>query len=154
MDLLPHGLSKVTSVEASRAYQEAAKQEARAQGKQNLIQYYYGDFVEAEQQLEMADVVTLDKVICCYPGLQDLVAKSLAKTKNLYAVVLPRDTWWVKLVQSTGELAKRIWGNPFRTYVHSITDFQEMVVKAGFEQRHLRYQREWMIAVYQKTAVP
>ena len=154
LELLDYGLSAVVSVEASRAYQEASQQEAENQGKDHLVKYHYADFVAAAAQFESADIVTLDKVICCYPIMSELVSKSLAKARNLYCVILPRDTWWVKLVQSTGELAKRTWGNSFRTYVHSISDFQDIVTRAGFELRHLKYQREWMIAVYRKTAVP
>lgn len=152
LELLFNGLAKVVCVDASMGYQEASKQEAEKQGKSHLVKYYYADFVEAQAQFESADIVTLDKVICCYPEMPELVARSLAKSKKLYGVILPRDTWWVKLVQRIGAWGRRLWGNTFRTYIHSISDFEKIVTRCGFERTKLRYQREWMVAVYQRTA--
>ena len=60
MELLKAGARGAASVEASTAYIEAARQEARRQGLQDRIQFHHGDFVELADGLPSADIVTLD----------------------------------------------------------------------------------------------
>lgn len=38
-----------------------------------LGRFRYGDFVSLAPDLETADLVTLDRVVCCYPELEPLV---------------------------------------------------------------------------------
>ena len=42
-------------------------------------------------EIEAADVVTLDRVICCYPDMEALVGRSAERALRLYGLVHPRD---------------------------------------------------------------
>jgi hypothetical protein len=48
------------------------------------IAYQQGDFVALAPQLPQADIVTLQKVICCYPDMRALVGLSSARAGKLY----------------------------------------------------------------------
>ena len=67
-DLMGRGAASGTSADASPAYLAAARTEAEARGYANRMRYVDGDFVEQAGELEAADIVTLDRVVCCYPG--------------------------------------------------------------------------------------
>jgi hypothetical protein len=56
------------------------------------MSFQYGDFVALAPALSAADVVTLDRVICCYDDMPALVGRSAALAERLYGVVYPRDT--------------------------------------------------------------
>ena len=45
--------------------------------------------MEVAARVPSADVVVLDKVICCYPDMPALVQASAAKARRLYAIVVP-----------------------------------------------------------------
>ena len=92
-ELLQDGARNAIAIDASSAYLHAAKQEAERQGHIDRIAYHQGDFVELAPQLPQADIVTLEKVICCYPDMRALVGLSSARAGKLYRVVFPRDTW-------------------------------------------------------------
>ena len=60
-----------TNVEASTAYAEAFEQEATRLGHADKVQIYMEDFVEIALEIPKADIVTLDRVVCCYHGSYD-----------------------------------------------------------------------------------
>ncbi len=97
ISLLKAGIGSIVSVDASSAYARVAEQEAERQGHADRISRRHGDFVDAAPDLEDADVVTLDRVICCYHDVQKLVGLSSRKAKRVYAVVFPRENLLSKI---------------------------------------------------------
>ena len=95
--LLAAGVQNATDVDASKAYLAAARQEANRRGIADRVDFQYGNFVEMADKIEPADVVTLDRVICCYPDMEKLVSLSVERARQLYGLVYPRDTWWIKI---------------------------------------------------------
>ena len=96
-ELLGAGIKSAVSVDASTAYARVAEQEAERQGHADRISRHHGDFVDAAPNLDDADVVTLDRVICCYHDVQNLVGLSSQKAKRVYALVFPRENLLSKL---------------------------------------------------------
>jgi 2-polyprenyl-3-methyl-5-hydroxy-6-metoxy-1,4-benzoquinol methylase len=95
--LLDAGAERATSVEASGAFVRAAREEAERLGRGDRIAYRQGDYVELAAGLEPADVVTLDRVICCYGDVEALVGRSADHARRLYGLVHPREAWWTRL---------------------------------------------------------
>lgn len=48
---------------------DAAQEEAKRKGLDDRIRFYHGDFVDLASEIPPADIVTLDRVICCYPDI-------------------------------------------------------------------------------------
>ena len=65
---MDRGAAEGTSADASPAYLAAARTEAESRSYANRMRYVDGDFVEPAGELDAADIVTLDRVVCCYPG--------------------------------------------------------------------------------------
>ena len=96
-ELMGTGLAQGTSIDASSAYLSLAKQEAERRGYAERMHYQHGNFVDIAPCLEPADIVTLDRVICCYDDMPSLVKLSAEKAQRFYGLVFPRDTWWMKI---------------------------------------------------------
>ena len=147
-ELLNDGARSAIAIDASSAYLHAAKQEAERQGHADRIDYQQGDFVALAPQLPQADIVTLEKVICCYPDMRALVGLSSARAGKLYGVVFPRDTWWMRLGGLVVNLFPRLQRNAFRFFVHP-TEAIEAVVRAnGLERCSYRKTLFWQVIVY------
>jgi hypothetical protein len=147
-ELLKDGARSAIAIDASSAYLHAARQEADRQGYSDRIAYYQGDFVALAPQLPQADIVTLEKVICCYPDMRALVGLSSARAGKLYGVVFPRDTWWMRLGGRFVNFFLRLQRNAFRFFVHP-TEAIEAVVRAnGLERRYYRKTLFWQVIVY------
>ncbi len=147
-ELLRAGAATATSVEASAAYIEAAREGADGQGHDDRVAYYHGDFVELAPQIESADIVTLDRVICCYGDLESLVGLSSARARKLYGLVYPRETWWVKLGVALINLGCRLRWQAFRVFVHPAEAVEAIVRSHGLERRFYRQTFIWQVVVY------
>ncbi|HXF65032.1 MAG TPA: methyltransferase domain-containing protein, partial [Caldilineaceae bacterium] len=96
-ELLKAGVAKVCSVEASAAAIAAAREEAERLGHAERASFLHGDFVALADEIAPADIVTLDRVICCYPDMPALVERSAQRARQFYGAVYPRDIWWLRL---------------------------------------------------------
>ena len=55
-----------------------------------------GDFVSIATDIANADIVTLDRVVCCYHDMPTLVGLSAGHACQLLGLVYPRDEVWVR----------------------------------------------------------
>jgi magnesium-protoporphyrin O-methyltransferase len=150
-ELLADGASSSLDVEASRAYLAAARREAERRGFGERAAHRYGDFVELAHEVEPADIVTLDRVICCYPDMAALVGKSVERARRLYALVYPVDRWWIRFVAGIGNGCLRLFRQSFRFHVHPTRAVDRLVRSNGFERRTYRRGLLWQMAVYRRV---
>ena len=133
-ELLGNGVSSAVHVESASAYVAEAKCESQRLGHLAQVQFGYGDFVDMAQHLPDRDIVTLDRVLCCYPDLDRLVQASASKARQLYIASYPRDRWFIRLVVRLQNLVRRVAGNEFRTYVHPEDRIHQLLDAAGLKQ--------------------
>jgi magnesium-protoporphyrin O-methyltransferase len=123
---------------------------ASRQGHANNIEFRQGDFVEIAAELEDADVVTLDRVICCYHDMESLVELSARRARRLYGVVYPRVTWWTKIGFRFLNFSLWLSRNPFRVFLHPPARVEELIRAAGFERRFHHETFSWQVCVYRR----
>jgi magnesium-protoporphyrin O-methyltransferase len=150
-ELLNAGVSSCFNVEASLAYVNAAKEEANRQGHAKNISHLHGNFVDLAKDVPQRDIVTLDRVICCYHDVSTLVGLSSERAGKLYGVVYPRNKWWTRILCVFENLYFRIQRSPFRTFIHPTEVVEEIVRSKGFVQRFFREVGQWQIVVYERA---
>jgi hypothetical protein len=151
MRLLQSGARSADLVEASSAFLRAARGAAAECGLQDLMAWHHGDFVELEPDLEAADVVCLDRVVCCYPNMPSLVSLSSAKANRLYGLVFPRRTWWTRLGAWAINAGLRLRRSAFRVFVHSPTAIERIVASQGMETIFRRQTAVWQAVVFRRV---
>jgi magnesium-protoporphyrin O-methyltransferase len=149
-ELLKAGLSSATGVEASSAYLTASVEEAGRLGHHDRLNFYHGNFTDLAATLPSSDIVTLDRVICCYHDMPALVELSAARASQLYGLVYPRDTWWVKLGFALENLLFWLQRNPFRLYVHPTAAVEAIVRVHGLQRRFYQTAGVWQVVVYSR----
>lgn len=152
LELLAAGAARLTGVEAARAYLTAARGEAERRRLADRAGFVHGDFVALADDIEPADVVTLDRVICCYGDWRALVDRSTAHAQRLYGMVYPRERWWTRLMVGAGNLVTLLSRRRFRFYVHPEREVDTRVRGQGF--RPVLHERGlvWQTVVYERTA--
>lgn len=153
-ELLEAGVQRAISVEASTAYIDAARKEAERQGHADRMTFHHGNFVDLVSHLPAADIVTLDRVICCYHDVEALVGLSAARAGKLYGVVYPRDTWWMKLANPVLNLRFRIQRNPFRLFGHPTAVVDNLIQRNGLKPLFTHTTFLWQIVVYGRQNPP
>ena len=147
-EMLNAGVKSVTDVDASRAYLNAAKTETARLGYAERVNYQHGNFVDLAAGITAADIVTLNRVICCYPDMQKLVGLSVARAGKLYGLVYPRYVWWMKIWLAIQTFFLRLKHSSFRTYLHPTEAVEELVYSHGFKRGFYRRTLVWQVVLY------
>jgi len=151
-ELLAAGAAEGIGVDASPAYLEAARAEARERGTLHRIRFLGGDAVELASELPEVDVVTLDRVLCCYPDLPALVEVSCTRAGRIWAAVVPRERWWVRLGGRVLNALQALRGDAFRLYLHGLPRIEAAVAAHGFEAVAAKRTLLWEIRVFTRVA--
>jgi Methyltransferase domain len=151
LELLAAGAASVTDVDASQPYIAVAREEVERRGLADRVRYVHGDFVAVAGGVPPADVVVLNRVVCCYPDMTALVRESTARAQRVYALVLPVDRWLTKLIVGLDNLRHRIGRSSFRAYVHPTAEVERLIRAAGFEPRFEHSGWMWRTLVYART---
>jgi magnesium-protoporphyrin O-methyltransferase len=144
-------LASATDVDASGAYIEVARREATKRGFGDRVTYRRGDFVEESAEVGPADLVTLDRVICCYPDLDGLASKAAERARVKIGLVHPHDRWWMRWGVKVVNLVGRPFGCP-RFFVHRTARLEAILRRAGLEREWAGGTLFWRVAVYKRVA--
>jgi SAM-dependent methyltransferase len=151
-ELLDRGVEHAVIVDASRAYLAAASDEADRRGRASATSTLPGDFVALSGQVPSADLVTLDRVVCCYQMYEPLLVEASQHAVRRFAYSYPRNRWFVRLWVRIDNALRRWRSNPFRTFVHPPCEMQRIVEAAGFRLASRRCTSVWSADVFVKAA--
>tara|TARA_B100001179_G_C18470878_1_gene351332 strand:+ start:132 stop:761 length:630 start_codon:yes stop_codon:yes gene_type:complete len=143
--LLKWGSLNGISIEASSAYIDLIKEEIDLTEK---VVFKHGDFTTIASDLDSADIVTLDKVICCYDDMDELVGLSSKLAQKIYAVVYPRDNWWTKLLLPIINFYPKIKGSSFRVFIHPTKQVEDIIIRNGLKRNYYNKRLFWQVAIF------
>ena len=149
--LLERGVTRAVAVDASSAYNGVARQEAERLGRADVVRFVHADFVSVAPELPAATLVTLDRVVCCYPSYEALLNAALRHAELCLALSYPRDVWFVRLGVILENTQRRLTKNSFRTFVHSAARMEDVIRSAGFELSTRRETWMWSVDVYMRS---
>lgn len=152
---LARGAASATGIDLGPGAIEVARSLAAERGLAERTRFAVGDGATVE--LPRADIVTLNRVLCCYPRVDQLLMNTLDATASVYAYTAPRDRGPIgalnRLVTWSGNVwyrlrAKKFRG--FRAYVHDLGAVDERIRAAGFRSVQRERRGLWNLAVYER----
>jgi magnesium-protoporphyrin O-methyltransferase len=152
LELLKAGARSTFDVDGSPAYLAAAKREAERQGYAHRTGFLHGDFTQVADQVEAADIVTLDRVICCYPDMHALVDAAAQKTRRVLGLVWPRQAWWVHAGFALFNVFERMSKYPLIQTLHPQRDVDSVAGARGLRMKHAQNTGLWQVRVYARNA--
>jgi hypothetical protein len=147
-DLLDGPVRRAIHVDASPAYVAVASEESERRGHQGRVDFVSGDFVSAAHSVPAADIVTLDRVICCYHDMPALVSQAGSKATRLFGAVYPRQATWMRLGIACINLFQRIRRHTFRVFLHDPAAIDAVLRAAGLERLTMQRTLGWEVVVY------
>jgi SAM-dependent methyltransferase len=151
LELLEAGAASAVDVDASTAYLATARAEADRRGLADRVEHRYGNVVELAVGLPPSDIVTLDRVICCYPDLRALLSAALSTGPRLIGLVHPNDVWWSRASAAAFNAIDRLLRRHHSFYVHRRTAIDALLKESGFVPRHQGGSRYWKVSVYARS---
>ena len=150
-ELADNGVADATLVEASPAYLEAARGHIASRYTPPPTHFVLGDFTKMVDTLPDADVVALDRVVCCYPDADGLLQAAASRTRHLLTLTYPRDRRYVRGVIAVQNVVRRLKGNAFRVLVHSPEQMRATLKSAGFVRTAGRETLVWGMELHRRS---
>lgn len=152
-ELLRQGIvQQATGVDASAAFIAAARENAGRLRLTDAVSYFQQDFAQNPGVFEPADVVVMDRVICCYPYLQQLLGAAAARARRLLVISFPFDDWWVRWPFRLLDAALTLVGSGYHPFLHPLPDVLHVAAQHGLKPISQDRHRIWRIMAFARQA--
>ena len=147
--LLSAGASRGVAYELSPEYEAVAAELLAEHRLSDRVEWRTGDFVSAAATTR-ADVVFLNRVVCCYPDMPTMVDRAVGASNHLLALSYPRKRWFVRFGLMGVNAFLRLRRTTFRVFVHDPRDIARRVGSAGFAEVATGRTAVWEWKVWEK----
>jgi predicted RNA methylase len=151
IELLKAGVTRAVSVELTPTYEQAAGELLHEAGLENRVERKVMDFAEAAGGIEAADIVIMNRVICCYADMPALAGAAADHTREVLVMSFPKETWWTRTVLTLGNLALRAARRQFQVFVHPPHKILAEAERHGLHTVLNRPGLFWQIAAVQRA---
>ena len=151
LELLKAGAAHVTNVELATRYETVASELLLEHGVTDRVERRLGDFVREAGGVPAADVVVMNRVVCCYPDPDALVGAAASHARRLLVMTFPVDRWWIRLGLRAANMLLAIRGNTFRGYAHATRDIVATAQRHGMRPAQHRRGLIWQLIALERT---
>jgi precorrin-6B methylase 2 len=152
IELLKAGLTRAVSVELTPTYEESAAELLREAGFEDRVERRVMDFVNAGADIEAADIVVMNRVICCYPDLPRLAGAAADHARGLLVMSFPKERWWTRVMVWMANVGMGLTRREFRIFLHPMAQILATGEKHGLKLSVDRPGVFWQIAAMERTA--
>ncbi len=150
LTLLQEGALHATGIEAAEGMLAKAKEHSESFSLQEKTSYHLGDFVDLADSLSEAEITVMDKVVCCYEHLDQLIQKSTSKTKQLYGITHPRNNILIATMFRLQIAILKLFRNKFRPFWHDWDLMQQNILRQGFRILYQKSTFAWNAVVFER----
>ncbi|MGH7765042.1 MAG: class I SAM-dependent methyltransferase [Candidatus Dormibacteraceae bacterium] len=152
IELLKAGVPRAVNVELTPTYEDAARELLREVGLADRVERLVMDFADAGTEVETADIVLLNRVICCYPDMPKLASAAAERTGEVLVMSFPNRRWWTRLGLTLANFGFRVVGMEFRVFLHPPELIQAAVQQHGFRTRLKERGLLWQVNAFERIA--
>jgi magnesium-protoporphyrin O-methyltransferase len=146
VELVRRGAASATNLEISPAYETEAARLVADVGLTDRVQHRLLDIAEDPADVEPADFVVLNRVVCCYPDYQKLLGAAADRTRRQLVFSHPPRNQISRAVIGTQNLWFRMRGWQFRIFPHPPAAMLDVLAEHGLQPTAVRGGRVWHIA--------
>jgi hypothetical protein len=151
IELLKAGMAHAVNVELTPTYETAAGELLAEAGLADRVERRVMDFVDAGTDIETADVVVMNRVICCYADMPRLAGAAAERARDVLVMSFPNDRWWTRLGLTLANFGFRVVRMQFRVFMHSpdlvLAAAEQHGLKTRFNERGLL----WQVTALERT---
>ena len=128
-----------------------ADQLVREVGVADRVERNVTEFAEAVPDVEVADFVVMNRVLCCYPDMPKLAGAAAERARRALVLSFPNDHWWTRLGLTVVNLGFRVFRVQFQVFMHSPKLILATVERHGFTTRFNQRGMVWQVATLERT---
>ena len=147
IEMLKRGAAAATGVDAIANQLAQARALAQEAGVADKLELLEGDVTRLAAPIPAADIVVLDRVVCCYPDWRALLDTAATHGRAAVAMTYPRAAWYTRLWITSANVGLRVMRRQFRLYLHSPEAMQQFLRSRGFVPHVLGHRGVWQLLV-------
>lgn len=152
LELVRAGASHAVNIELSPSYASAASELTREAGvEEGAVELRVADFVAAASGIPPAEVVIMNRVVCCYPDFEALLSAASEKARLYLVFTYPRDNVLARAANASANLMLWLSRKDFRSYIHPRDAMLTMVERRGFRLAKERNAPIWQTAALERV---
>jgi len=152
IELLKAGAERAVSVELTPTYEEVAAELLEQNGLSDRVERRVADFAGAGDAVAPADIVIMNRVICCYPDMPLLAAAAADHASGLLVMSFPRRTWWTVAGLAVANLIFAATRREFHIFVHPPAGIVATARRHGLEPVLQHKGPLWTVAAMRRAA--
>jgi magnesium-protoporphyrin O-methyltransferase len=152
IELLKAGMARAVNVELTPTYEAAAGELLVEAGLTDRVDRRLMDFAEAGASVGAADVVVMNRVICCYPDMPKLAGAAADRASGLLVMSFPNHRWWTRLGLTVANFGFRVIRMEFRIFLHPPALILAAVEERGFKTWRNQVGLIWQVVALERTA--
>ena len=98
-----------------------------------------------------ADVVVMQRVVCCYPDVDALVGAAADHARRLLLLTFPVERWWIRVGLAAENALFRLRGSTFRSFVHSTATVLAVAQRHGMRVAEHHRGLIWQVVALERT---
>ncbi len=118
IDLLRRGAATATNLDLSPNYEEEARELVTRYGLAGRLARLQLDIAQNPDAVSPADVVILNRVVCCYPDYAGLLSAAGSHARSLLVMSYPTANPLTRLWLRMENWSNVVRGREFRAYLH------------------------------------
>jgi magnesium-protoporphyrin O-methyltransferase len=150
LELLKLGAARTVNLELSPGYDLDAASLASETGFEGRMERRLLDIAANPADVEAADVVVLNRVVCCYPDYASLLGSAADHARRLLVFTYPPRNAVSRLVLGAENLRFRLQRKKFRTFAHPPARMLEVVEGRGLRHAYAHRPLVWQIAGFER----
>jgi magnesium-protoporphyrin O-methyltransferase len=150
LELLKTGAREGEVVELVPVYASEAAALAAEAGVGERASFRTADLVADPAAGRPADVVVLNKVVCCTPDGIELASLAASLARRTLVLSFPRGVWWTRAAFGTMNAVLGLRRRRFRGFVHSPEELRAAVERHGLELASTRDGPLFRIAAFER----
>ena len=152
IELLKAGMAKAVNVELTPTYEAAAAELLVEDGLTDRVERRVMDFADAGSAVDTADVVVMNRVICCYPDMPKLAGAAAERARGLLVMSFPNRRWWTRLGLTLANFGFRVVRMEFRVFLHPPARIVAAVEERGLKIKHSQVGLLWQVVALERMA--
>ena len=150
IELLRRGAAEATNLELVDAYDEQAHRLALDAGVADRMNRRQIDIAVHPDEVELADIVVMHRVVCCYPDYERLVGAAADHARRALVFSHPPRNPVSRTILGLQNAWLRITGNTFRIFAHPPEAMADVARSRGLDVVY-RQGRLWHIQGLERT---
>lgn len=154
VELLRRGAASATNVELSPSWDEEAARLLEAHGLDGRVTRFVGDLVQDPGLAGEADIVVLNRVVCCYPDFAGLLAAAGSRARETLVFSYPPQHAVVRAGLAVANGWQRLRGRGYRAFAHPSRAMHEVLEEVGLRRAAGGHQGVWRLSALERVGAP